>query len=99
MLRRRVKWKPCFSTTSGSGFQPLKFRHGVAVWTNNHLEGWHSRMNKKARKHHLGFYQVLRLIIDEQGKTETVVRQMDDDYTRGRGSVGRSAAYGVSSDG
>ncbi|KRZ75678.1 hypothetical protein T10_493 [Trichinella papuae] len=67
---------------------PLWNVHGVAVRTN-------SRMNKRARKHHLGFYQFLQLIIDEQGKTETVVRQMHDGYTRGRGSVRRSAAYGV----
>ncbi|KRY25859.1 hypothetical protein T03_10000, partial [Trichinella britovi] len=40
--------------------------HGVSVRTNNHLEGWHSRMNKRARKHHLGFYQFLQLILDEQ---------------------------------
>ncbi|KRX33011.1 hypothetical protein T05_9331 [Trichinella murrelli] len=32
---------------------------------------------------------------DEQGKTKTVVRQIDDGYTHGRGSVRRSAAYGV----
>ncbi|KRZ84548.1 hypothetical protein T08_2863 [Trichinella sp. T8] len=69
--------------------------HGVSVRTNNHLEGWHSRMNKRARKHHLGFYQFLQLILDEQGKTETVVWQIDDGYTHGRGSVRRSAAYGV----
>ncbi|KRY08039.1 hypothetical protein T12_11783 [Trichinella patagoniensis] len=50
-------------------------------------------MNKRARKHHLGFYQFLYLILDEQGKTETVVRQIDDGYTHGRGSVRRSAAY------
>ncbi|KRZ02275.1 Jerky -like protein-like, partial [Trichinella zimbabwensis] len=56
---------------------PLWNVHGVAVRTNNHLEGWHSRMNKRARE------------------TETVVRQMDDGCTRGRGSVRRSAAYGV----
>ncbi|KRY82685.1 hypothetical protein T4D_9981 [Trichinella pseudospiralis] len=37
--------------------------------------------------HHLGFYQFLQLIIDELGKTETVVRQMDDGYTRSRDSV------------
>ncbi|KRX34514.1 hypothetical protein T05_61 [Trichinella murrelli] len=30
-----------------------------------------------------------------KGKTETVVRQIDDGYTHGRGSVRRSAAYGV----
>ncbi|KRY24701.1 hypothetical protein T01_2312, partial [Trichinella spiralis] len=32
---------------------PLWNIHGVSVRTNNHLEGWHSRMNKSARKHHL----------------------------------------------
>ncbi|KRY45231.1 hypothetical protein T03_8571, partial [Trichinella britovi] len=69
--------------------------HGVSVRTNNHLEGWHSRMNKRARKHYLGFYQFFKLILDEQGKTKTAVRQIDDGYTHGRGSVRRSAAYGV----
>ncbi|KRX89939.1 hypothetical protein T4E_913 [Trichinella pseudospiralis] len=48
-----------------------------------------------SRKHHLGFYQFLQLIIDEQGKTENVVRQMDEGYTRGGGSVRYNAAYGV----
>ncbi|KRZ73064.1 hypothetical protein T10_4042 [Trichinella papuae] len=33
------------------------------------------------------YLEFLRLIIDEQGKTETVVRQMDDGYTWGSGSV------------
>ncbi|XP_003366477.1 conserved hypothetical protein [Trichinella spiralis] len=36
----------------------------------------------------------LRLIIDVQGKTESVVQQMDDDYTRETGFVRSSAAYG-----
>ncbi|KRY34275.1 hypothetical protein T03_16043, partial [Trichinella britovi] len=74
---------------------PLWNVHGVSVRTNNHLEGWHSRMNKRARKHYLGFYQFFKLILDEQGKTKTAVRQIDDGYTHGRGSVRRSAAYGV----
>ncbi|XP_003382175.1 hypothetical protein Tsp_09022 [Trichinella spiralis] len=39
--------------------------------------------------------EFLQLILDEQGKTETVVRQIDDGYAHGRGSVRRSAAYGV----
>ncbi|KRX37961.1 hypothetical protein T05_15099, partial [Trichinella murrelli] len=69
--------------------------YGVAVPTTNHLESWHSGMNKRARENHLGFCHFLQLIIDEQGKTETVVRQMDDGYTWGRGSVRRSAAYGI----
>ncbi|KRY26914.1 hypothetical protein T03_10126, partial [Trichinella britovi] len=74
---------------------PLWNIHGMSVMTNNHLEGWHSRMNKRARKHYLGFYQFFELILDEQGKTKTAVRQIDDGYTHGRGSVRRSAAYGV----
>ncbi|KRZ00717.1 hypothetical protein T11_17707 [Trichinella zimbabwensis] len=37
----------------------------------------------------------LRLIVDEHGKTETVVRKMDDDITLGRGSIRPNAAYGV----
>ncbi|KRY50382.1 hypothetical protein T03_4366 [Trichinella britovi] len=82
MLGRRVNWKPCSSTSMEwlpAATIPLWNVHGVSVRTNNHLEGWHSRMSKRARKHHLGFYQFLQLILDEQG----------------RGSVRRSAAYGV----
>ncbi|KRZ02263.1 hypothetical protein T11_1994 [Trichinella zimbabwensis] len=30
---------------------PLWNVHGVAVRTNNHLEGWHSQMDKRAQKH------------------------------------------------
>ncbi|KRX59225.1 hypothetical protein T09_10978 [Trichinella sp. T9] len=74
---------------------PLWNVHDVSLRTNNHLEGWHSRMNKRARKHHLGFYQFLQLILDEQGKTVTVVWQIDDGYTHVRGSVRHSSAYGV----
>ncbi|KRX67457.1 hypothetical protein T09_9204 [Trichinella sp. T9] len=40
-------------------------------------------------------WKFLQLIIDEQGKTETMVQQIDDDYTREMGFVRRSAAYGV----
>ncbi|KRY07482.1 hypothetical protein T12_3398 [Trichinella patagoniensis] len=32
-------------------------------------------MSKGARKHHLGFYQFLQLIIDEQGKTDMMARK------------------------
>ncbi|KRZ65695.1 hypothetical protein T10_4175 [Trichinella papuae] len=88
-----VKLRPCSSISSGSGFRPL---NAAAVRINNHLEGWHSRMNKRARKHHLGFFPFLRLIIDAQGKTETVVQQMNAGYWLiRRGFVRSSAAYGV----
>ncbi|KRY94235.1 hypothetical protein T11_6407, partial [Trichinella zimbabwensis] len=29
---------------------PFWIGHGAAVRTNNHLESWHSRMNKRARQ-------------------------------------------------
>ncbi|XP_003381388.1 conserved hypothetical protein [Trichinella spiralis] len=75
---------------------PLWNIHGVAVRTNNNLEGCHSRMNQKPRKYHLGFYQFLQLqIIDEQGTTQTVVQQIDDDCMREKGFVRRSAAYRI----
>ncbi|KRX60065.1 hypothetical protein T09_3414 [Trichinella sp. T9] len=44
--------------------------------TNNHLEGWHLKMNRQAGKHHLSFYEPLQLLIDEQGSTETLIQQV-----------------------
>ncbi|XP_003382327.1 hypothetical protein Tsp_09165 [Trichinella spiralis] len=68
---------------------------GVPVRTNNHLEGWHNRRlnSKRARKHHLGFYQFLQLILDEQGKTETVVRQIRSPAVTGSSAYGLSLSY------
>ncbi|KRY74206.1 hypothetical protein T4A_9277 [Trichinella pseudospiralis] len=70
---------PVEALFDGSGLQPLKFRFEMfMVWLCEPTTIWNC----------------LQLIIDEQAKTVTVVRQMDDGYTRGRGSVRRSAAYG-----
>ncbi|KRY81668.1 hypothetical protein T4D_8813 [Trichinella pseudospiralis] len=67
------------SIASGCGFQPLKFRFGMfIVWLCEPTTIWNC----------------LQLIIDGQPKAVTVVRQMDDGYMRGRGSVRCSAAYG-----
>ncbi|KRZ65831.1 hypothetical protein T10_2274 [Trichinella papuae] len=95
MLVGQFKLKPCSSTSSGSGFWPLKFRFEMFMVWLNLLEGWHSRMNKRARNRHLGFYQFLRVIIDEHCKNKTVIWQINNGYTRGRRSLRRSAAYGV----
>ncbi|KRZ18540.1 hypothetical protein T4B_11201, partial [Trichinella pseudospiralis] len=73
------------------------------IRTSEHAEG--CRLDVYAFYHHQQLNELkrlaaedprpcLQLIIDEQAKTVTVVRQMDDGYTRGRGSVRRSAAYG-----
>ncbi|KRY98483.1 hypothetical protein T11_4765 [Trichinella zimbabwensis] len=64
--------------------------------TTNYLGCWHSRMNERACEHHLRFCPFLRLIIDEQGKTETVVQQKNAGYFLVRtGFVRSNAAYGV----
>ncbi|XP_003378039.1 conserved hypothetical protein [Trichinella spiralis] len=55
---------------------PLWNVYHVEIRTNNHLEGWHFRMNRQAGKRHFSFYELLRLLIDEQGSTETLIEQV-----------------------
>ncbi|KRX69533.1 Small ubiquitin-related modifier [Trichinella sp. T6] len=43
--------------------------------TNNHLEGWHNRLIRKAGENHNGFYELLQLKIAEQGVMDTVIQQ------------------------
>ncbi|KRX30517.1 hypothetical protein T09_4986, partial [Trichinella sp. T9] len=33
-------------------------------------------MNRQAGKHHLSLYELLQLLIDEQGSTETLIQQV-----------------------
>ncbi|XP_003368768.1 conserved hypothetical protein [Trichinella spiralis] len=47
---------------------PLWNVYHVEIRTNNHLEGWHFKMNR--------FYELLRLLIDEQGSTETLIEHV-----------------------
>ncbi|KRX33169.1 hypothetical protein T05_15609 [Trichinella murrelli] len=44
--------------------------------TNNHLEGWHSRLNRKAAKSHNGLYELLQILIAEQGVMDTLIQQV-----------------------
>ncbi|KRX45387.1 hypothetical protein T05_13669 [Trichinella murrelli] len=50
--------------------------YNVNIRTNNDLEGWHFKMNRLAGKRHLSFYELLQLLIDEQGSTETLIQQV-----------------------
>ncbi|KRY61381.1 hypothetical protein T03_8203 [Trichinella britovi] len=50
--------------------------HNVNIRTNNHLEGWHNRLNRKAGKSHNGFYELLELLIAEQGVMDTLIQQV-----------------------
>ncbi|KRY03406.1 hypothetical protein T12_442, partial [Trichinella patagoniensis] len=51
-------------------------RFGMYIMTNNHLEGWHNRLNRKAGKCHNGFYELLQLLIAEQGVMDTLIQQV-----------------------
>ncbi|KRY45981.1 hypothetical protein T03_1199 [Trichinella britovi] len=44
----------------------------MPLWNVHH----HFRMNRQAGKRHLSFYELLRLLIDEQGSTETLIEQV-----------------------
>ncbi|KRX55557.1 hypothetical protein T09_7502 [Trichinella sp. T9] len=55
---------------------PLWNVHNVNIRTNNHLEGWHNRLNRKAGKSHNGFYELLELLIAEQGVMDTLIQQV-----------------------
>ncbi|KRX48900.1 hypothetical protein T05_8341 [Trichinella murrelli] len=55
---------------------PLWNVYHVETSTNNHLEVWHFKMNRQAGRRHLSFYELLRLLIDEQGSTETLIQQV-----------------------
>ncbi|KRY11505.1 hypothetical protein T12_12847 [Trichinella patagoniensis] len=50
--------------------------HNVNIRTNNHLEGWHNRLNRKAGKSHNGFIELLELLIAEQGVMDTLIQQV-----------------------
>ncbi|XP_003382212.1 conserved hypothetical protein [Trichinella spiralis] len=55
---------------------PLWNVYNVNIRTNNDLEDGHFKMNRLAGKRHLGFYELLQLLIDEQGSTETLIQQV-----------------------
>ncbi|KRY26473.1 hypothetical protein T03_9905, partial [Trichinella britovi] len=39
------------------------------------LEGWHNRLNRKAGKGHNELYELLQLLIAEQGVMDTLIQQ------------------------
>ncbi|KRZ47998.1 hypothetical protein T02_8630 [Trichinella nativa] len=54
---------------------PMWNVYNVNIRTNNDLETWHFKMNRLAGKQHFGFYELLQLLIDEQGSMETLNQQ------------------------
>ncbi|KRX25643.1 hypothetical protein T07_10954 [Trichinella nelsoni] len=55
---------------------PLWNVHNVNIRTNNHLESWHNQLNRKAGKGHNGLYELLQLLIAEQGVMDTLIQQV-----------------------
>ncbi|KRZ70346.1 hypothetical protein T10_4342 [Trichinella papuae] len=55
---------------------PLWNVYNINIRTNNDLKGWHFKINRHVGKSHLSFYELLQLLIDEQGSTETLNQQM-----------------------
>ncbi|KRZ56346.1 Retrovirus-related Pol polyprotein from type-1 retrotransposable element [Trichinella nativa] len=48
----------------------------VNIRTNNYLEGWHNQLNRKAAKSHNGLYELLQILIAEQGVMDTLIQQV-----------------------
>ena len=44
--------------------------------TNNHAEGWHSKVQKLAGKAHLNIYEAVTLFQSEQATTEVSIMQL-----------------------
>ncbi|KRX51856.1 hypothetical protein T09_12349 [Trichinella sp. T9] len=65
----RVEWMP-------PDRLPMWNVYNVNIRTNNDLESWHFKMNRLAGKRHLGFYELLQLLIDEHVSTETLIQQV-----------------------
>ncbi|XP_003377358.1 hypothetical protein Tsp_01528, partial [Trichinella spiralis] len=55
---------------------PLWNVRNVNIRTNNHLEGWHNQLNRKAGKGHNGLHELLQLLIAEQGVMDTLIQQV-----------------------
>jgi hypothetical protein len=48
--------------------------YGKAIRTNNDVEGWHRRVNHKAKKGQLPFYLMIQLLRDEASKVDLHAR-------------------------
>ena len=51
---------------------------GRSIRTNNDVEGWHSKVNLKARKGNLNFYLLLKLLHDEARMVNLQVRLLSE---------------------
>ena len=44
--------------------------------TNNHLEGWHNKLKRIARKAHPNLFEIVTLFKQEQADTEVILAQL-----------------------
>ena len=61
-------------------FPPRMWNHfqNKGPRTNNHLEGWHNRLNRLARKAHPNLFESIELLQNEQAATEVQIIQLTD---------------------
>lgn len=48
------------------------------IRTNNDVEGWHYRLNRRARSHHLPFYVLVRLLWEESQTSKLSIQLVSD---------------------
>ena len=64
------------STWIDGNFPPKLWNvHSSSMRTNNMVEGWHSKLNKRLRKSHPNIYELINYLKKEQGKTELTISQ------------------------
>ena len=65
-------------------------RMSESARTNNHIEGWHSKLKKVVGKAHPNVYEIVEIFKREQGVTEITISQLASEAippTRGKKST------------
>ncbi len=52
--------------------------YGRSIRTNNDVEGWHNRLNRRTRKGNLPFYLLITLLYKEARETGSEVRLLQE---------------------
>ncbi|XP_048258597.1 uncharacterized protein LOC125384158 [Haliotis rufescens] len=72
-----------FSWVQGGAFMPEIWNHfeNQCHRTNNHLEGWHTKIKKLAKKCHPNIYEVVKLFQREQSLKEVAVLRLSHQWS------------------
>ncbi|XP_048236991.1 uncharacterized protein LOC125372081 [Haliotis rufescens] len=71
------------SWVQGQAFMPEIWNHfeNQGHRTNNHLEGWHNKIKKLAKKCHPNIYEVVKLFQREQSLKEVAVLRLSHQWS------------------